>query len=134
MMKLMNLRAYRNEDGTLIPLEHDGLRDIPFVPKRSFLITSIPRSRARGDHAHKTCHQFIIPVNGEFLLTAEHKGQKFHRLIADPSQAFYAPPMTWVKLQQFSTDTVVLVYASHAYDTEDYITDRATFDKLQSTI
>ena len=39
-------------------------RDIPFVPKRYFLVFDVPTPEVRGEHAHKLCHQFLICVRG----------------------------------------------------------------------
>ena len=47
-----------------------------------------------------------------------------------PTRAIYAPPMTWVRLADFSPGTVLLVLASHRYDERDYIRSREEFDRL----
>ena len=33
---------------------------LPFTPKRYFLVFNVPTSDVRGEHAHKTLHQFLI--------------------------------------------------------------------------
>ena len=37
----------------------------------------------------------------------------------------YLPPMIWTTLYKFSSDAVLLVFASAYYDPEDYIRDYA---------
>jgi UDP-2-acetamido-3-amino-2,3-dideoxy-glucuronate N-acetyltransferase len=39
-------------------------RDIPFSPKRYFLIFNVPNGEVRGVHAHKSCHQFLVCIRG----------------------------------------------------------------------
>ncbi|HEX3124224.1 MAG TPA: WxcM-like domain-containing protein, partial [Rhodanobacteraceae bacterium] len=38
------------------------VRDIPFAVKRYFLVYDVPSAETRGEHAHHTCHQFLLCV------------------------------------------------------------------------
>lgn len=40
------------------------------------------------------------------------------------------PPMTWGGQFDYSPDAVLLVFASHYYDADDYIRDYAEFRRL----
>ena len=39
---------------------------VPFDVKRVFYSYDIPGGEARGAHAHKECHQFLIAASGSF--------------------------------------------------------------------
>ena len=39
---------------------------IPFEVKRVFYTYDIPGGEARGAHAHKECHQFLVAASGSF--------------------------------------------------------------------
>ncbi len=40
------------------------LHDIPFIPKRYFMVFGVPSAKTRGEHAHRRCEQFLICVRG----------------------------------------------------------------------
>jgi hypothetical protein len=42
----------------------------------------------------------------------------------------YLPPLTWAVQYRYTTDAVLMVMASHAYDAKDYIRDYAEFLQL----
>src|SRR5204863_9871329 len=35
-------------------------RQVPFVPKRYFVVFEAPGKDVRGEHAHRQCHQFLV--------------------------------------------------------------------------
>jgi hypothetical protein len=121
----VNLREYSNEEGTLVPIEFDVDRgDLPFEPKRMFFIRDVPNNGKRGNHAHKTCKQLFIVLNGTFDATIETKYGLYEYIAHDPKRALYVPEKSWVVLDEFEPGTVCLVLASEPYDIKDYINDR----------
>ena len=42
----------------------------------------------------------------------------------------YLPPKTWGSQYDYAPDAALLVFASHAYDANDYIRDYEAFRKL----
>src|SRR4029077_18603419 len=34
-------------------------RQVPFLPQRYFMVFDVPTADIRGEHAHRTCHQFL---------------------------------------------------------------------------
>ena len=51
-------------------------------------------------------------------------------VLDQPNIGFYMPPMTWGSQFNYSPDAVLLVFASHYYDPDDYIRDYDEFLKL----
>jgi acetyltransferase-like isoleucine patch superfamily enzyme len=53
---LHHLRQAKDLRGSLTVGEYE--REVPFTPKRFFLVFDVPTREVRGEHAHKTCDQF----------------------------------------------------------------------------
>lgn len=102
-------------------------RDIPFSPKRYFLVFNVPSEKTRGEHAHHQCHQFLICVKGSCAVVADDGKSRREVLLDSPEKGIYLPPMTWGIQYKYSSDAVLLVFASHLYDSEDYIRDYSVF-------
>jgi acetyltransferase-like isoleucine patch superfamily enzyme/dTDP-4-dehydrorhamnose 3,5-epimerase-like enzyme len=96
-------------------------RDIPFVPARYFLVYGVPTAETRGEHAHHECHQFLVAIKGSVHVVA-FDGRKREEFVLDSATTgLYLPPMTWGIQYKYSSDAVLLVFASHRYDNADYI-------------
>ena len=105
-------------------------REIPFKPLRYFLVYDVPTAETRGEHAHLTCHQFLIAVKGSVRVVADD-GSKREEFTLDRSHlGLYLPPMTWGIQYDYSPDAVLLVFASNYYDSDDYVRDYGEFISL----
>jgi len=102
-------------------------RDLPFSPKRVFLVQSVPDSRVRGEHAHKECHQCLVCVNGSVSVIVDNGKEREEFCLTQPNEGLYLPPYIWGIQYKYSADAVLMVYASHDYDSEDYIRDYNQF-------
>ena len=107
-------------------------REIPFKPLRYFLVFNVPTSEIRGEHAHKKCHQFLIAVKGTVHVVADDGKNREEFVLEHNNQGLYLPPMTWGIQYHYSSDAVLLVFASEYYDGSDYIRDYSEFMKLIS--
>ncbi|WP_341860053.1 WxcM-like domain-containing protein [Qipengyuania sp. GPGPB31] len=101
--------------------------DVPFHPKRYFIVYDVPSRETRGEHAHKKCHQFLICVKGKCVAVADDGTSRQEFLLDSNSKGLYMPPMVWGTQYRYSSDAVLLVYASDVYDPDDYIRDYAEF-------
>jgi acetyltransferase-like isoleucine patch superfamily enzyme len=116
---LHQLRYVEDMRGNLSAGEY--ARDIPFVPKRYFLVFDVPTSEVRGEHAHRLCHQFLICVRGSSRVVLDD-GQHRREITLDrPDLGVYVPAMIWGTQHSFSADATLLVFASDYYDSGDYI-------------
>ncbi len=95
--------------------------EIPFKPKRFFTVFNVPETGIRGEHAHKSCHQFLMCVHGSVIATVDNGKTKRTIKLDRPNIGVYMPPMTWGIQSEYSSDAVLLVFASDAYDPDDYI-------------
>ena len=102
-------------------------RDIPFVPTRYFCVFNVPSQETRGEHAHHQCEQFLICIKGSCSVMVDDGQKRQEFLLNAPNIGVYIPPLVWGVQYKYSADAVLLVFASHAYDAEDYIRDYSDF-------
>lgn len=102
-------------------------REIPFRPRRYFLVFDVPSEKTRGQHAHKSCHQFLICVKGRCAVVADDGKLRQEFMLDSPASGIYLPPMTWGTQYKYSSDAILLVFASDYYDASDYIRDYDEF-------
>lgn len=114
--------------GSLTVGEFD--RSIPFPVKRYFIVFDVPSMETRGEHAHRECHQFLICVRGSCAVVADDGAHRQEFLLDRPDVGVHLPPMVWGIQYKYSADAVLLVYASHYYDSTDYIRNYAEFCQL----
>jgi len=106
-------------------------KQIPFEVKRYFLVFRVSSHRLRGEHAHKTLHQFLVCVNGSCHCVADDGTNREEFVLNDPTLAVYLPPLTWGVQYKYSADAMLLVLASDAYDPEDYVRNYNEFLALK---
>ncbi len=113
------LPHYADMRGQLIVSEFN--QHLPFEPKRCFFVYQVPTHKVRGEHAHKICQQFLIAIHGQVSVVIDD-GQYRQEIVLDhPQQGLYIPPKVWGIQYKFSQDAVLAVFASHAYEEQDYI-------------
>ena len=95
--------------------------NVPFDTKRVFYSSDIPGGEARGAHAHKECHQFLIAASGAYEVLLDDGVNKRTVLLNRPFYGLHIPPGIWASEQAFSSGSICLVLASHGYIEEDYI-------------
>ncbi len=111
--------------GSLTVGEFD--RSIPFEHKRYFMVFDVPSVETRGEHAHRECHQFLICVRGSCAVVADDGTNRQEFLLDRPDVGLHLSPMVWGIQYKYSADAVLLVFASHYYDSADYIRNYADF-------
>lgn len=102
-------------------------KQIPFAPKRSFMVFDVPSREVRGEHAHHRCHQFLICVRGSCAVLADDGENKIEVVLDAPNRGIYLPPMIWGVQYKYSPDALLIVFASDYYDASDYIRSYAEF-------
>lgn len=118
----------RDMRGSLTAAEFE--RFVPFVPRRYFMVFDVPNAEVRGEHAHRECHQFLVCVAGSVRVLADDGDQRQEFLLERRNEGIHLPPMTWGTQYGYSPDAVLLVFASHDYDADDYIRTYSEFTEL----
>lgn len=114
--------------GSLAAGEFD--RHIPFTPRRYFTVFDVPGREVRGEHAHRTCHQFLVAVRGSVSIVVDDGTTRAEVTLDSPQRGLHVPSMVWAAQYRYSADAVLLVLASDYYDADDYIRDYDTFLSL----
>lgn len=109
--------------------------EVPFDPKRYFVVYGVPSSELRGEHAHKECEQFLLCLNGSVRVLLDDGESRCEVILDCPEMGIYMPAMIWGTQYQYSRDAVLLVFASMPYSSNDYIRqyeEFIAFKKLKS--
>lgn len=100
---------------------------LPFVPARLFTVFDVPSRQVRGEHAHKSLHQWLVCLRGTLTLMVDDGTNREALVLNSPARAVHIPPMIWAAQYQFSPDAILLVAASSVYDPTEYIRDYDDF-------
>lgn len=119
------LPKYMFDEGNLTWVERN--KNVPFDIQRVFYLYDIPGGEARGAHAHRQCHQFLIAASGAFEVVLDDGVNKRTVMLNRPFCGLHIPPGIWAAEQGFSSGSVCLVLASETYDESDYIRDYNDF-------
>lgn len=125
-IKKFKIKSFSKPSGKLLPLSFG--RDFPITIKRIFFIYG-KKNKIRGNHAHKKCSQFFIPILGKTILYI--KTLKINKkIILDYSTriAVLVPPKYWCTIKFSSKKSIIMVACNKYYNSNDYLT---TFDKYK---
>jgi UDP-2-acetamido-3-amino-2,3-dideoxy-glucuronate N-acetyltransferase len=104
--------------------------DVPFLPKRYFLVFDVPGKEVRGEHAHRSCEQFLVCVRGSVSVVVDDGVGSEEVVLDRPDAGLYVPPLIWAVQYKYSADALLLVFASDHYDPADYVRDYDEFLRL----
>src|SRR5262249_36163328 len=87
-------------------------RHVPFDVRRYFLVFHVASEEIRGEHAHRSLHQFLICVSGRCHVVADD-GEHRHEFVMDsPTLGIHLPAMVWAVQYKYSRDAVLLALVS----------------------
>jgi dTDP-4-dehydrorhamnose 3,5-epimerase-like enzyme len=109
-------------------------RQVPFQVKRYFLVFDVASEHIRGEHAHRTLHQFLVCVAGRCHVVTDDGRRRHEAVLDSPGKGVYIPPMVWATEYKFTRDAVLMVLASEYYDAADYIRDYSEFLALRRSV
>ncbi len=126
---IIELPKITDRRGNITPVYSN--ENIPFDVKRVFYLYDIPGGEARGAHAHKKCHQFLVAASGAFEVVLDDGVNKRTVTLNRPYYGLHIPPGIWAAEQGFSSGSVCLVLASEKYDESDYIREYEEFKEYK---
>ena len=115
--------------GSLTVGEFGG--NFPFKPERYFFVFDVPSEELRGEHAHRTCDQFLVCVRGSCRSLLDDGATRREIILDRPDVGLFMPSMIWGTQYRYTQDAVLLVLASQPYDPADYI---RTYDEFRAEI
>jgi UDP-2-acetamido-3-amino-2,3-dideoxy-glucuronate N-acetyltransferase len=124
-VRILNFPLIKDMRGNLTVGEFE--KDCIFSPKRFFMVLNVPSREVRGEHAHRICHQLLICVSGSCNVLVDDGSARREFVLDRPTIGIYVPPMIWGAQYKYSSDAVLLVFASEPYDAADYIRDYSEF-------
>lgn len=122
---IYDLKGFKDERGLLVAIE--GLKTIPFEIKRTYYLVDLKKDYARGFHAHKELIQFAVCLRGSCRFVMDDGVNKTEYLLDSPQKGILIEPMIWHEMHDFSSNCVLLVFASDHYNESDYIRDYQDF-------
>jgi hypothetical protein len=106
-------------------------RQLPFEPRRYFVISNVPDENVRGEHAHLELQQFLVCLAGSVVAEVDDGTHRRAVRLDTPRVGLHMAPMVWGAQHHYSHDAVLLVLASHEYDAADYVREYARFSQLR---
>jgi WxcM-like, C-terminal len=101
--------------------------EVPFSPARYFIVFDVPSEELRGEHAHKRCQQFLICLHGSCRVLLDDGKNRCELSLDRPDMGVFMPEMIWGTQYRYSSDAVLLVFASRTYEDADYL---RTYDEF----
>ena len=123
LYKLLQFADYGDERGTLVVIEGNDKRGVPFDIARVFYIYESDKTVIRGQHANRNSEFVLVNVAGSSKVMITDGVQKEVIELNKPMEAVYIPKMIWKEMYDFSPDSVLLVLANTHYDGTEYIRD-----------
>src|ERR1044071_10309702 len=127
-VRLLRFPLIAEPRGSLSYGQYD--EQLPFIPKRYFIVFDVPGSEVRGNHAHRSVSQALVCVKGSCVVTIDDGRNRYEIVLDRPDAGVYIPPLVWATQQKFSNDAVLLVLSSEGYDPDEYIRDYDEFMRM----
>lgn len=125
LVKPISLPLNGDDRGSLIAIEEEST--IPFSIKRVYYIFGTLPGISRGFHAHKKLHQVAVCVSGKCRMVLDNGNLRESVWLDNPSVGILIDSFIWREMHDFSSDCVLLVFASEHYDESDYIREYDEF-------
>tara|TARA_B100000287_G_C20397501_1_gene688230 strand:+ start:292 stop:696 length:405 start_codon:yes stop_codon:yes gene_type:complete len=118
-IRKFKIKSFYKSTGKLIPLSFN--KRFPLKVKRVFFLYG-KKNKIRGDHAHKKCSQFFLPIAGKAVLNIRTLNDKKNiKLSQSSNTAILVPPKYWCGVKFLNKNSVVMVACDKLYDYKDYL-------------
>jgi dTDP-4-dehydrorhamnose 3,5-epimerase-like enzyme len=122
MARIIEFPTFNDDRGALTVMD----QDLPFEPKRCFVIHSM--TQPRGGHGHFRSKTILFALSGKIRVEVRTKGQNRAEseffLLEEPRRGLYLDPEDWHAFEADSPGAVLLCIASHSYSKDDYFYER----------
>ncbi len=128
-VKIIELPKFLDARGNLSFAQNNT--HIPFEIKRTYWLYDVPGGERRGGHAYRETEEFVIALSGSFDVIVDDGNEKKTFHLNRSYYGLYIPKGVWREMDNFSTNSLALEFASTKYNPEDYIRDYNEFLKLK---
>ena len=116
-VRVVELRWVDEARGQLIEIDHASL---PFLPRRTFIVTNVPAGTSRGGHSHRECEQLFVCLQGSLTIDVAFGDERVEILLDVPRLALYVAPGIWTRQRYNDFRSQLLVCASLPFDADLY--------------
>ncbi|MES1155893.1 MAG: WxcM-like domain-containing protein, partial [Pseudorhodoplanes sp.] len=85
--------------------------NLPFIPIRTFIISNVPPGKTRAGHS-VSCDLVLTCLVGSCAVALHDPQAPRRELNALEGAGIFVPKRTWLLLENFSPDALLLVHAS----------------------
>ncbi|MCQ2271241.1 MAG: FdtA/QdtA family cupin domain-containing protein [Bacteroidales bacterium] len=129
-VKIIDLPKILDARGNLSFVEQ--FTHLPFAIQRTYWLYDVPGGECRGGHAYRNTQEFIIALSGSFDVLLDDGFEKRKYTLNRSYYGLYVPQGLWREMENFSTNSLALEFASTPYDEGDYIYDYQEFIKMKN--
>lgn len=129
-LRIIELPKFLDQRGNLSFAQNNT--HIPFEIKRTYWLYDVPGGECRGGHAYKNTEEVIIAMSGSFDVVVDDGKTKQKFTLNRSYYALYIPKGMWREMENFSSNSLALEFASTGYDPNDYVRDYEEFLKLKN--
>jgi len=125
-IRKFRIKSFSKSTGKLIPISFN--KQFPIKVKRIFFLYG-KKNKTRGEHAHKKCSQFFIPIHGKVILNIKTPKMRKKIILNHLSKtAVLVPPKYWCGVKFIGKNSILMVACDQYYDFNDYL---ETFDEYK---
>ncbi|MBS0289700.1 MAG: FdtA/QdtA family cupin domain-containing protein [Proteobacteria bacterium] len=118
MAHILELPTHTDSRGSLTFLQNT----LPFTIQRVFWIYDL-NTQPRGQHRHKLNWQAMICLQGKCEVLIKKNQQEEIFFLNKPNELLILAPEDWHEMRKFEENPILLVLASHEYDSKDYLSE-----------
>ena len=100
-------------------LSYMELTDLPFIPRRMYYISKVPKGEIRGKHGHYEDQQYLFCIQGQIIVDLISKHGE-ERVTLNPGDVVFLDRMVWSQQEYVTGDEIMLVLCSRSFDKSDY--------------
>lgn len=126
---LIELPKFLDQRGNLSFVQNNT--QIPFEIKRTYWLFDVPGGECRGGHAYRETEEVVIALSGSFDVIVDDGQTKQKFTLNRSYYGLYIPKGVWREMENFSTNSLALEFASTNFDKSDYIRNYDEFLNLK---
>ena len=108
-------------------------KHIPYSIERVYWIYDVPGGDNRGGHSYYQNQELIIALSGSFDVVLDDSFETKKYTLNRSHFGLYVPNGIWRQLENFSTNSLAFIAASHEYDENDYLRNYETFKTFKES-
>jgi dTDP-4-dehydrorhamnose 3,5-epimerase-like enzyme len=118
-IRKFRIKSFSKSTGKLISISFN--KQFPIKIKRIFFLYG-KKNKIRGEHAHKKCSQFFIPIHGKVILNIKTPKTKKKIILNHSSKTgILVPPKYWCGAKFIGKNSILMVACDQYYDFNDYL-------------